>query len=97
MLLPVCNQKSLAMTDLLNMNVGQSRGRIKVYCRTRHFDAKDMLERGGCGVEYGGADHDKITLNYTRDDKSREASFAFDRVFSPDTTNTNASIKYVGG
>ena len=74
---------------MLNMTVGQSQGRIKVYCRTRCFDAKAMMERGGSGVKCGGAEQDEITLNYMRDEKSREASFGFDRVFSPDTTNSN--------
>ena len=52
------------MSDLLNMTVGQSSGRIKVYCRTRQLDAKAMSERGGCCVECGGAEHDEITVNY---------------------------------
>ena len=77
------------MSDMLNMTVGQSCGRIRVYCRTRSLDAKAMLERGGCGVECGGADSDEITLNYTARDEKREASFGFDRVFSQDATNAN--------
>ncbi len=77
------------MADLLNMTVGPSCGRIKVYCRTRHFEAHEMAERGGCGVACGGAEHDEITLSYTRDEKSRAASFGFDRVFSPETTNAS--------
>ena len=77
------------MSDLLNMTVGQSSGRIKVYCRTRQLDAKAMSERGGCCVECGGAEHDEITVNYKRDEKNKEAVFGFDRVFAPQTTNAN--------
>ena len=79
------------MAELLNMTVGQSQGRIKVYCRARHFDQMSLLERGGCGVECGGAEGDEITLRYHDDkrDKAHESSFGFDRVFAPKTTNTD--------
>ena len=77
------------MTDMLNMTVGQSQGRIKVFCRPRHFNAKAMSERGGCGIECGGDENDEITVNYSRDDKNMEATFGFDRVFSTGTTNAN--------
>lgn len=78
------------MADLLNLTIGQSQGRIRVYCRARHFDASALSERGGCGVECGGAEQEEITVRHRDEkrDKDVEATFGFDHVFSPETTNT---------
>jgi hypothetical protein len=77
----------------LHMTVGQSRGRIKVFCRTRHLELETLSERGGCGLSFGGAERDEIRVAWDREDRDdirrREASFGFDRVFPPDASNAH--------
>ena len=72
--------------DPLNLTLGQSRGRIKVFVRPRTFEPAILAERGGTALVCGGEERDEVNVT---DERGRESAYGFDRVFSPDATNAN--------
>ena len=71
-------------TDVLNMTVGQTSGRIKVFTRPRALEAHALADRGGSAIEC--VDRDEISVT---DERGKCASYGFDRVFPTTATNAN--------